>query len=106
MATQTEQPPIVKVAEDEQLLRRRKRRRRRRRILLVLLLILVGVGIWVKLEIDHIDREAEQFTRIGKAAIALLGEYQSAINQRDVTRALQCFDPEFARDRDGLWVER
>src|SRR5262249_27070875 len=84
----------------------RRKRRWLRRILLGLLLTLVGLGVWVKVQLDRIDREAERFTRIGKAAIALLGEYQSAVGRRDVGKALACFDPGYASDREGWWVER
>jgi hypothetical protein len=55
---------------------------------------------------DRIDREAEHFAETGKGVIALLHDYQAALTKLDVDRALTCFDPEYANDRDGLWVEQ
>ena len=62
--------------------------------------------MWVKIEIDRIDREADRFAQTGKDVIAFFGEYQAAVGQRDVGRVLACIDPDYASDAEGTWSER
>ena len=76
------------------------------RIMGFFLVVALVAGVWAKVEMDRIDREAERFADTGKETIALLGEYQTALAKLDVHRALDCFDPEYANDREGFWTEQ
>jgi FG-GAP-like repeat len=83
-----------------------KKRKRRLVYLAVFLFLTATAGLWAKLEIDHIDAEAEKFAATGQAAIALLGEYQAGMGRLDVGQVLACYDPAYANEREGYWQER
>ena len=54
-----------------------KKRKRRLWYLAIFLGVLTGLGIGAKLYVNHIDAEAEKFAETGKAAIALLSDFQA-----------------------------
>jgi hypothetical protein len=83
-----------------------KKRKRRLVYLAVFLGVLAAVSLGVKVEVDHIDAEAEKFAETGKAAIALLSDYQAAVASLDLDRVLACYDPAYANEREAYWVER
>src|SRR5262245_41643304 len=84
----------------------RRRRRRWWRLLAALTLLILGGLVWAKLELDAIDRDAERFAQTGKDVIALFGEYQAAVGDRDIERTVSCIAPEYANEADGTWAER
>jgi ketosteroid isomerase-like protein len=86
--------------------RRARRRKRRRVIFLAVVALLLGAGVWVKFEIDRIDREAEQFSATGQGILALFKKYGTAIGNRDVDGVLACLDPEYRTEAEGTWAER
>jgi hypothetical protein len=83
-----------------------KKRKRRLKYLAIFLGALTALGIGVKLYVNHIDAEAEKFAETGKAAIALLGDFQAGAGKLDLNQVLACYDPDYANDREGYWLER
>ena len=79
--------------------------RRWRKYLTVTGLIVVGLAVAAEVQMYRIDRAAERFAETGKALLALLGEYGTAVGKRDVAAAIETFAPDYASDTEGDWVE-
>jgi hypothetical protein len=82
-----------------------KKRRRWLRYLIVPVLLLVTVAVAFEVEAGRIDAQAEAFAGTGKAIIDLLGRYQAAAGKLDLEGVLACYDPDYASDEEGYWVE-
>ncbi|HZY89028.1 MAG TPA: VCBS repeat-containing protein [Gemmataceae bacterium] len=82
------------------------RRKRRLLYLSVPVLLLAAAAVWAKVQMDAIDAEAARLADTGKAALALLGEYQAGVSALDVDRVLACYAPDYASDSEGNWSER
>jgi hypothetical protein len=82
------------------------RRKRRLLYLSVPVLLLAAAAVWAKVQMDAIDAEATRLAESGKAALALLGDYQAGVGALDVDRVLACYAPDYAAGSGGDWAER
>lgn len=76
-----------------------------KRILAALLVLLLVVGLWGWLRVRAIERRAYDLATVGRGAIALLGEYASAVATGDAAKARDCYAPDFAQAQGPLQQE-
>jgi FG-GAP-like repeat len=85
--------------------------KRRRRVIffsspLVMILVLL---IWGKIAIGRLEANAQMLAQTGQAAIKLLNEYRSGVDEfvarKDAGKILACYADNFWSDHEGDWKE-
>ena len=82
-------------------------KRRKRAILISApLALLVALLVYGKVQVDRLEADGLLLAETGKDAIQLLGEYASAVKERDLGKILACYDEDYRNPEEGVWVER
>jgi hypothetical protein len=74
-------------------------------ILGTLLIIILSGVIAIKIMINRIERNAQQFARMGQTAQKVLGEYKAGIEKFDAAQAAAVYDENYLGEREGFWTE-
>ncbi len=73
-----------------------------------LALVLVGL-IWSKIAINHVEANAQLLAQTGQAAIKLLNEYHTGVDEfvakKDQSKILECYAENYLNEHDGEWKE-
>src|SRR5437588_12958435 len=86
--------------------------KKRRRIIFIALpvIVILGLGIWLKLEIKRVEASALLLAQTGQAAIKMLNEYRAGVDQfvtsKDANKILECYAGNYLRDKEGQWTEK
>jgi len=74
------------------------------------LVIIIGMLVWGKVFINHLESDAQLLAQTGQAAINLLNEYKAGVNEfvtnKDASKILACYADNYLSDKEGQWTEK
>ena len=86
--------------------------KKRRRIIFYasLLIVILGLVVWLKLEINRVEASALLLAQTGQGAIKMLNEYRASVDQfvtsKDASKILECYAANYFSDKEGQWTEQ
>jgi hypothetical protein len=73
-------------------------------------IIILALVIWAKLAINKVEANAQLLAQTGQAAIKMLNEYHTGVDEfvanKDASKILECYADDYLSDHEGEWIEK